>query len=125
MNALYHDFGDRVAFHVVYLREAHPSDGWQMPSNVRDKVVIPTPASFDERTAVAKRCVDELSIEFPAVIDDFDDSTDEAYNGWPDRIYLIDREGRVAYKGKPGPFGFKPDDVRAVLEQIAGAARPS
>jgi len=119
---MYRDYLDRAAFHVVYLREAHPSDGWQMPSNLRDEVVIPTPASFDERRGVAKRCVDDLDIEFSALIDDFDDSTDEAYSGWPDRLYVIDRDGRIAYKSGPGPFGFKPDQARAVLEQIAGNA---
>jgi hypothetical protein len=121
---LFHDYRDRVAFHVVYVREAHPSDGWQMPSNVEDDVIVPTPASFDERIAVADMCVKHLGIEFAALVDDFGDSTDEAYGGWPDRMYVIDRDGRIAYKGKPGPFGFEPGAVRAVLERIAGEPAP-
>jgi len=32
---------------------------------------------------------------------------EKAYTGWPDRLYLIDKEGRVAFKSAPGPFGFK------------------
>jgi len=29
-----------VQFYAVYILEAHPSDVWQMESNVRDKVVF-------------------------------------------------------------------------------------
>jgi type I thyroxine 5'-deiodinase len=36
-------------------------------------------------------------------------------------LYLIDRDGRVAYKSRPGPFGFKPADLEAALESIAPA----
>ena len=43
-------YKDRVAFYVVYIQEAHSSDVWQMPSNIRDKVIFQTPQSFDERT---------------------------------------------------------------------------
>jgi type I thyroxine 5'-deiodinase len=66
-----------------------------------------------------------LGIKFPAVIDGFENATEKAYTGWPDRIYLIDRQNRVAYKSKPGPFGFKPDDLEQALKQIAskGGAR--
>ena len=48
-----------------------------------------------------------------AVVDDIDDSTDTKYTGWPERLYLIDRDGRVAYKSQPGPFGFKPAELEA------------
>jgi type I thyroxine 5'-deiodinase len=54
------------------------------------------------------------------VIDGFDNTTESAYTGWPDRIYLIDRNRRVAYKSKPGPFGFKPDDLEKALKKITG-----
>jgi len=70
---------------------------------------------------MADLCMTRLGIDLPAVVDDFDDSTDTAYSGWPERLYLIDREGRVAYKSKPGPFGFKPAD----LETALAATRPA
>ncbi len=100
---------------MVYIREAHPSDAWQLPVNVKDKVVYASPASANEREDLAQVCVVKLGIEIPALVDDFDDSTDTEYNGWPDRLYVIDRDGRVAYKSKPGPFGFKPDDMERAL----------
>jgi len=57
----------------------------------------------------------KLGIEMPAIVDNFDDSTDKAYSGWPDRLYVIDREGKIAYKSAPGPFGFKPADMERAL----------
>ncbi len=47
----------------------------------------------------------------PLLVDDLDDRVGHAYSGMPDRMYLIDREGRVAYKGGRGPFGFKPGEL--------------
>jgi type I thyroxine 5'-deiodinase len=68
---------------------------------------------------VAGSCVRKLGIKFPAVLDGFDNSVEKAYTGWPDRIYLIDTEGRIAYKSKPGPFGFKPEELKGALELVA------
>jgi Iodothyronine deiodinase len=103
----------------VYVTEAHPSDVWQMQSNIKDSVVFASPKDEEERALVAGACVRKLGIEIPAVIDEFGNSTERAYTGWPDRLYIIDRSGRVAYKAKPGPFGFKSDELRAALQKVA------
>ena len=100
---------------MVYIAEAHASDVWQLPANIKDEVVFASPKSLEERYGLAQACIRDLGIEFPAVVDDFANSTETAYTGWPDRLYLIDREGRIAYKSKPGPFGFEPDDLEAAL----------
>ena len=104
---------------MVYITEAHPSDVWQMQSNIKDSVVFASPRSEDERASVAGTCVRKLGIKFPAVLDEFGNSTETNYTAWPDRLYLIDRQGNVAYKSKPGPFGFHPDDLAKALEKVA------
>jgi hypothetical protein len=88
-----------------------------MQSNVTQGVVFASPKSFDERTQIADSCVRKLNIRIPALIDGFDNGTDMAYTGWPDRLYVIDREGRVAFKSRPGPFGFHPEDMEAALKK--------
>jgi hypothetical protein len=88
-----------------------------MESNVKDKVVFASPKTEEERSFVAGACVRKLGIAFPAVLDEFGNSTETAYTGWPDRIYLIDSQGRIAYKSKPGPFGFKPDQLEMALSR--------
>ena len=107
-----------MAFLIVYITEAHPSDVWQMQSNIKDKVVFASPKNEEERAFVAGACVRKLGIEFPAVLDEFGNSTESAYTGWPDRLYLIDGRGRVAYKSKPGPFGFKPEELAAAIAKV-------
>jgi hypothetical protein len=107
-----------VAFLVVYILEAHPSDVWQMESNIRDQVVLASPKDEDERATVAGACVRKLGIKFPAVLDEFGNTTEHAYTGWPDRIYLIDSGGRVVFKSRPGPFGFKPEELQAALAAV-------
>ncbi len=106
---------------MVYITEAHPSDVWQMQSNIKDKVVFASPRNQDERASVAGTCVRKLGIEIPAVLDEFGNSTESAYTAWPDRLYVIDGSGRVAYKSKPGPFGFKPDELAAALRKVVTA----
>jgi type I thyroxine 5'-deiodinase len=106
---------------VVYITEAHPSDVWQMQSNIKDSVVFASPKNEEERAFIAGACARKLGVKLPAVLDEFGNSTEKAYTGWPDRLYLIDTQGRVAYKSKPGPFGFEPDELRTALVTTLGA----
>jgi type I thyroxine 5'-deiodinase len=63
------------------------------------------------RAYIAGACVPKLGITFPSVLDEFGNSTDRAYTGWPDRIYLIDAQGR---RTKPaGSLWLKPDLLSA------------
>ena len=108
---------------MVYIEEAHPTDGWQMPDNIKDSVLVASAKTLDDRNEAAHTCVVKLGIHIPALVDDINDSTERAYTGWPDRLYVIDSSGRVAYKSKAGPFGFHPQDMAKVLQTLASAAK--
>ena len=41
----------------------------------------------------------------------------EVYAGWPERFYIIDTDGSIAYKGEPGPFGYHPEEVEEWLKK--------
>lgn len=107
-----------MAFFAVYIQEAHPSDIWQMQSNVHQNVIFRNPRSEGERFQVADSCVRTLGIRFPALIDGMDNSVERDFTGWPDRMFLIDREGRIVYKSEPGPFGFHPEQLAAALRKL-------
>jgi iodothyronine deiodinase-like protein len=111
-----------VQFLAVYILEAHPSDVWQMESNIKQGVVFRSPRDEQEREQLAGTCVRKLGIKFPAVVDGFNNATEKAYTGWPDRIYLIDSAGRIVFKSKPGPFGFKPELLSAALSRLLGGS---
>ena len=82
------------------------------------------PKNEAKRSHVATSCVRDLKIEIPALLDDAQNSTERAYTGWPDRLYLIDRQGTVRFKSKPGPFGFHVTDLaQAVKTQLSAGSR--
>jgi hypothetical protein len=122
LEALYDRYRDRVAFFVVYVREAHPEDGWVLTSNREAGISLTDPATEDEREAVAETCVARLSISMPVLLDGPDDEVARQYGGWPDRLYLVGRDGHIAFQGGEGPFGFKPDELGAAIEAELAAA---
>ena len=70
-----------------------------------------------ERAAHAGTCVASLKLSIPTVIDRDDNAVNAAYAGWPDRLYVVGADGKIAYKGGPGPAGFKPAEVEDWLRK--------
>jgi hypothetical protein len=125
---MHQHFKDRVEFLSVYIREAHPTDGWRMMGNDQVGISIPQPREFEERVGVAQKCCAALEMTMPMVVDEIDDRVGHAYSAMPDRLYVIDRDGRVAYKSGRGPRGFKASEmqqalVMLLLEQGSSSAR--
>src|SRR5262245_32225461 len=112
---MYARWRDQVDFYSVYIREAHPSDGWSMDSNDRVGIKVAQPKSTEERAKVAVDCCASLQMSIPLLVDSIDDHVGRAYSGFPDRLYLIDRDGKVAYKGGRGPFGYKPRELEQTI----------
>jgi thiol-disulfide isomerase/thioredoxin len=112
---LYHRYKDRATFVMVYVREAHPTDGWRMQSNERVGVATAQPTTYDERVGVAQRCGKLLGLGFPMLVDTIDDAVGARYSAMPGRFYLIDHQGKIAFKNGRGPYGFKPDELEQSL----------
>lgn len=110
-----------MSFLVVYIREAHPEEGWILPENRRSGIAVNEPTTDAERVAVASNCAAKLEMSMPTVIDGVDNAVASAYGGWPDRLYLVGTDGRIAYQGGEGPFGFKPDDLEQAIERHLAA----
>ena len=110
----------RVDFAVVYIREAHPEEGWVVQMNRDQDIAIQDPTSDDARNEVAATCALRLQIRMPVVVDKVDDEIARAYGALPDRLYLIAKGGRVAFRGDPGPFGFQPEALERAIEKELG-----
>lgn len=108
-----------MEFYLVYIQEAHASDGWQMAINEKEKVIYDYPKDYDERSNTASACSAKLGIEFPALVDTIDNKTEAAYTAWPDRLYLIDISGQIVFKSEPGPFGFKVEGISRALGSLS------
>ena len=88
-----------------------------MASNEKDDVCYRQPRTLAERVAVANAFVKRFGYPLPLAIDPIENPADQIYAGWPERLYIVDESGRIAYKGKTGPFGYHPDEVEAWLAQ--------
>lgn len=118
MDTLYEQYGADVEFFMVYIKEAHPTDGRQSQANVRENILIKQPTSLQERTQVASQMCSVLKIKLPALVDTIDNQTNQAYAASPDRLYLIGIDGRIIYRGAKGPRGFNARELESEIMQL-------
>jgi type I thyroxine 5'-deiodinase len=84
-----------------------------MTSNEKEDVCYAQPRTMEQRLAIARDFTQRFHYEIPMLVDRMSNDADEAYAAWPERIYVIDERGFVAFKGQLGPFGFDPEDIEA------------
>jgi hypothetical protein len=108
-------YAEKVAFFIVYIKEAHPEDGWALTYNRRAGIELRDPRSTEERTDVAASCALRMPTSIPVLIDEIDNEVARQYGGWPDRLYLIGKDGRIAFQGAAGPFGFRPEQLEQAI----------
>jgi len=96
-----------------------------MDSNEEEGVCYPQPVTLDDRVRIASDFVKRCDYEIPIAIDPVDNPANQLYAGWPERFYIIDADGTIAYKGKTGPFGYFPDAVAAwLMSRFPRAVQP-
>jgi hypothetical protein len=125
---LFDSYHQDVQFLMVYIREAHPRDGWWLGGGLMGKAIrlyapranteVNDPTTLEERRQVAGQCEDMLSYGIRTYVDELDDRVNKAYAALPTRLYLVDVEGTVAYAGGLGPYGFKPEELGSAIRQI-------
>jgi Flp pilus assembly protein TadD len=116
-------YRERVDFRLVYIREAHAPDGgadWQSTINEREGIVLRPARNLAEKREHADLCLRKLELPWPAVVDDMDGAAESAYQAWPSRVYIVDRNGRVAFNSWLGEQDFRPDDFEKALREILG-----
>ena len=104
-----------MEFTFVYIKEAHPDDEWQMKANEDAAVIFDQPDHFDQRMALAQTFISAMDVGTRTLVDDMANTANACYAGWPERIYVIDRGGRIVYKGGMGPFYFDTDELETFL----------
>jgi hypothetical protein len=96
-----------------------------MESNARVGFAVAQPKSFAERNAVAQKCHRLLNGRIPLLVDEIEDLVGHAYSGMPDRLFVIDTTGKVAYKSGRGPFGFKVGEMEQSLLMTLSDGQPA
>ena len=116
MKKLQASYGTKVEFLVVYITEAHALDGASPKGGADGSPLVEEPTTLQERRAIAQRCDIALGLApMKVLIDDMKNTAGSAYSGHPDRLYLIDVDGRVSYAGARGPRGFSPDELEDAI----------
>ena len=113
---MYDKYNKSVQFYVVYIKEAHALDS-RSPMVGGNSPLVQEPITFDERVEVAKQCATAMEIKrIPTLVDEIDDGVGNAYSAWPDRLFLVGKNGKIAYASGRGPRGFKPDELSKAIE---------
>ena len=115
---MYKAYKEQAEFFLVYVREAHPSDGSRPDPDKRFAASQPT--DLAGRANLATKCVSEMKLSLPVLIDRMDGAVEKAYGAWPDRICVIDVAGKVMYHSAPGPAGFKVPEANEALRKMLG-----
>jgi hypothetical protein len=118
VETVYQRYKKDAHFLMIYVREAHPTNGWKMESNSRAGVTVKQPTTFAERTEAAGQFCTRLKPTMPVVVDEINDPIGNAYSGMPARLYVIDRAGKIAYKSGRGPFGFRVGEMEQALVML-------
>ncbi|XP_043430980.1 type I iodothyronine deiodinase isoform X3 [Prionailurus bengalensis] len=87
-------------------------DGWAFKNNVN----IRNHRNLQDRLQAACLLLDR-SPQCPVVVDTMKNQSSRLYAALPERLYVL-QAGRILYKGKPGPWNYHPEEVRAVLEKL-------
>jgi tetratricopeptide (TPR) repeat protein len=123
LKRLAEQYRDQVDFRLVYIREAHADaragDGaegqWQSTINVAEGVSLAQPRTLSEKQEHAVLCLRRLNLPFPAIVDTMDGAAESAYHAWPSRLYLVGRDGKVAFHTRLGELDFHPADLEKAL----------
>ena len=94
-----------------------------MKSNVKDDVCYAQPKNLEQRVYIANDFIKRYKYPVPFGIDDMSNAAEGAYSAWPERLYVIDEKGHIAYKGGNGPFKYDPKEVRTWLAARYGEVK--
>lgn len=130
IHELYEQYHEQIQFLSIYIREAHPIDGWWLGRQLTRKLFetyFPKasmahydPKTIEERRAIAGECEMALQYGIHIYVDEMDDYVNTTYAAWPTRLYLVGLDGRVVYGGGLGPYGLKPKELKDAMDEYLG-----
>jgi Iodothyronine deiodinase len=121
LNEAYENHKDRMHFYCIYVKEAHPDDGWQVRVNLDSEIVYDQPSTIEQRAAIAEACQLDLRLKMPVLLGDIEDQTDLAYAARPVRLFVLDENGVIVHRSGIGPSHLDVDGALAAIEKITGA----
>ena len=103
----YHQLNAPIDFIIIYINEAHASDGWKFDGP--NYSFIKTHQDIEDRIDAARILVEMSNLtkenRINVYCDTFDDHTNHLFRGWPERLYVL-HDQKVLYQGQSGPIGY-------------------
>lgn len=112
------EFSSVADFLLVYIDEAHPSDGWAVPGDSSLSFEVKKHRSQEDRCAAAHQLLERFSLppQCQVVADRMDNNANVAYGVAFERVCIVQRQ-KIAYLGGKGPFSYNLQEVRSWLEK--------
>ena len=110
LKRLHSEFGDKVAFVTLYVREAHPGEHY------------PQPESLDEKLEHARALKELDEIPWMVATDDIDGTLHRALDTKPNAAYLVDADGKIAFRAL---WAGDERGLRQALESVARGNTPA
>uniref|UniRef100_A0A452HYB6 Iodothyronine deiodinase n=1 Tax=Gopherus agassizii TaxID=38772 RepID=A0A452HYB6_9SAUR len=111
-NKLVEDFNSVADFLIIYIEEAHATDGWAFKNNI----IIKNHRNLQDRKKAAQFLLKENPL-CQVVLDTMENLSSSKYAALPERLYVV-QGGKVVYKGGVGPWNYHPEDICAILEKL-------
>ena len=112
MEKMYQEYKDIAEFRMIYIREAHAADS-SWPVNYAKDKGINQQTNYKDRCVTAQMLLDEKKLTMPFLIDGMDNKTNKDYSAQPDRVFVVDADGKIVVSADRGPWGFKPGVLKA------------
>lgn len=109
------NYSEIADFVLVYIEEAHATDGWGFLSNPHQ---IKRHRNLEERIDAAKFLMTLVDIPCEVVVDEISNRACKEYGALPDRLYIVQRN-IIVYQGKFGPTHYNVDAVAEWLTQTS------
>jgi hypothetical protein len=118
-------------FLTVYIEEAHAKDEWNLQeaydayvTGAGKSVTLTRHRSIEDRILMAKAFQADYKFPGEIVCDSFSNPVKVLYDGWPERLYIIE-SGVIVYQGGYGPFDYNLKEVQDFLFSRFGERGPA
>jgi hypothetical protein len=107
MERMYQSYKDIAEFYIVYISEAHAEDDSSPVPYAKD-LGIKEHTTYGERCGVADKLAKDKKLTIPCLVDGMDNAVEKRYKGWPDRVFVVRKDGKLGVAAQRGPWGFAP-----------------
>ncbi|MEN8773058.1 MAG: deiodinase-like protein [Akkermansiaceae bacterium] len=119
LQGIYEAYGKKADFWWIYMQEAHATDGVRPNRTVK----IKTHKTIEDRKTAAEGCASASVLKVPVLLDDMKDSVATVYSAMPERFFILNSDGKVAYAGGRGPRGVDLDALEKSLKELIAKSK--